>query len=106
MAGLAPATHAVPPQTSRLLRLPSIQWLMTRLQGSRGWPALCHGCPVHVVAQFSCSWRESSGGRRGFSEPCGIFSVRQIGAHESNELEEARTVFRDLFAACAAGDGR
>src|ERR1700722_483189 len=38
-------------------------------------------------------WR----GRRGFSEPCGIFSVHQIGAHESNELEEARTVFRDLL---------
>src|ERR1700722_6948118 len=35
-------------------------------------------------------------GRR-FSEPCGIFSVHQIGAHESNELEEARTVFRDLL---------
>jgi hypothetical protein len=37
MAGLAPAIHAVPPQISRLLRLPSVQRLMTRLPRSRGW---------------------------------------------------------------------
>src|SRR5271165_3955482 len=27
----------------------------------RGWPGQPHGCPVHVVLQFSCNWRESLG---------------------------------------------
>jgi hypothetical protein len=38
MAGLVPAIHAAPSQISRLLRLPSVQRLMTRLRCSRGWP--------------------------------------------------------------------
>jgi hypothetical protein len=38
MAGLVPAIHAAPSQISRLLRLPSVQRLMTRLPRSRGWP--------------------------------------------------------------------
>jgi len=38
MAGLVPATHAAPPQISRLIRLLSIQRLIVRLQCSRGWP--------------------------------------------------------------------
>jgi hypothetical protein len=32
LAGLEPAIHAAPPQISRLLRLPSIQRLIMRLQ--------------------------------------------------------------------------
>ena len=36
-------------------------------------------------------------GGGGFSEWCRVFSMHEIGAHESNELEEARDVFDDLM---------
>jgi hypothetical protein len=35
--------------------------------------------------------------RRGISESSGVFSVHEIGAHESNELEEAAGFFADLL---------
>ena len=36
-------------------------------------------------------------GRRRFSEPGRVFSVHEIGAHESNEFEQAVWFFDDLL---------
>ena len=59
-------------------------------------PRLSGSC----VAPVELSWRESKGfgGGTCFTQSRDVFSMHEIGAHESNEFEEAVLYFGDCRA--------